>query len=67
MTRVDDFETDLGVYRMDRKKELKDQEKLTKSWIADAKKDLRAQLRGIETQQKKLIEDIKRIRILEKI
>ncbi len=66
VTRVDDFETDLGVFRMDRKMELKDQEKLTKSWIADAKKDLRAQLRGIETQQTKLIEDIKRIKVLEK-
>ncbi len=66
VTRVDDFETDLGVFRMDRKMELKDQEKLTKSWISDAKKDLRAQLKGIETQQTKLIEDIKRIKVLEK-
>ena len=66
VTRVDDFEVDLGVLRMDRKKELKEQEKLTKSWIADAKKDLRAQLRGIETQQKKQLEDIKKIRDLEK-
>ena len=66
VTRVDDFETDLGVFRMDRKKELKDQEKLTKSWIADAKKDLRAQLRGLETQQKKLLEEIKKIKVLEK-
>ena len=66
VSRVDDFEADLGVLRMDRKKELKDQEKLTKSWIADAKKDLRAQLRGLETQQKKLLEDIKKIKDLEK-
>jgi len=66
VSRVDDFEVDLGVLRMDRKKELKDQEKLTKSWIADAKKDLRAQLRGLETQQKKLLEDIKKIKDLEK-
>jgi len=66
VTRVDDFEADLGVFKMDRKKELKDQEKLTKSWIADAKKELRAQLRGIETQQKKLVEEIKKIKILEK-
>jgi len=66
VSRVDDFEVDLGVLRMDRKKELKEQEKLTKSWIADAKKDLRAQLRGIETQQKKLLEDIKKIKEIEK-
>jgi len=66
VTRVDDFEADLGVFRMDRKKELKEQEKLAKSWIADAKKDLRTQLRGLETQQKKLLEDIKKIKDLEK-
>ena len=66
VTRVDDFEADLGVSRLDRKKDLKDQEKMTKSWIADAKKDLRAQLRGLETQQKKLIEENKKIKILEK-
>lgn len=66
VTRVDDFEADLGVFRMDRKKELKDHEKLVKSWIADAKKELRAQLRGLETQQKKMLEDIKRVKALEK-
>lgn len=64
--RVDDFEADLGVFRMDRKKGLKDHEKLVKSWIADAKKDLRAQLKGLETQQKKLLEDNKRVKALEK-
>jgi chromosome segregation ATPase len=66
VTRVDDFEADLGVFRLDRKKELKDNEKLTKSWIADAKKDLRTQLRGLETQQKKLLEENKKIKVLEK-
>jgi len=66
VTRVDDFEADLGVFRMDRKKELKEQEKLAKSWIADAKKDLRAQFRGLETQHKKLLEDVKKIKDLEK-
>ncbi len=66
VSRVDDFEADLGVLRVDRKKEIKDQEKLAKFWIADAKKDLRAQLRGLETQQKKLLEEIKRIKVLEK-
>ena len=66
VTRVDDFEADLGVFRVDRKKDIKEQEKLAKSWIADAKKDLRAQLRGLETQQKKLLEETKRIKILEK-
>ena len=67
VTRVDDFEADLGIFRMDRKKELKDQEKLTKSWIADAKKDLRAQLQGLETHQKKLLEDLKRSKIWKRI
>jgi len=66
VSRVDDFEADLGVLRTDRKKEMKDQEKLTKSWITDAKKDLRAQLRGLETQQKKLLENIKQIKVLDK-
>ena len=66
VTRVDDFEADLGVFRVDRKKDIKEQEKLAKSWIADAKNDLRAQLRGLETQQKKLLEETKRIKILEK-
>ncbi len=66
VSRVDDFETDLGEIRVDRKKELKDQEKVTKAWIADAKKDLRAQLGGLETQQKKIVEEIKKIKIIEK-
>lgn len=66
VSRVDDFEADLGDYRVDRKKELKEQEKLTKSWIADAKKELRAQLRGLETQQKKILEEIKVIKVLDK-
>ncbi len=66
VSRVDDFEADLGVFRVDRKKDIKEQEKLTKSWISDAKKDLRVQLRGLETQQKKLLEETKRIKILEK-
>ncbi len=66
ISRVDDFEADLGVFRVDRKKDIKEQEKLTKSWISDAKKDLRVQLRGLETQQKKLLEETKKIKILEK-
>ncbi len=66
VTRVDDFEADLGALRVDRKKELKELEKLAKSWIADAKKDLRAQLQGIEAQQKKQLEEIKKIKDLEK-
>jgi chromosome segregation ATPase len=66
VTRVDDFEDELGSFRLDRKKETKDQEKLYKSWIADAKKNLQAQIRGLETQQKKLTEDFKRVNQLEK-
>ena len=66
VTRVDDFEADLGAFRVERKKELKDQEKIVKTWITDAKKDLRAQLKGLEMEQKKLLEDIKRIKELEK-
>lgn len=66
VARVDDFETDLGAYRVDWKKEMKDQEKLIKSWIEDAKKMLRTQIQGVETQQKKLIEDTKQIKELDK-
>ncbi|MCJ7735125.1 MAG: hypothetical protein MUP11_11310, partial [Anaerolineales bacterium] len=66
VARVDDFETDLGAYRVDWKKEIKDQEKLIKSWIEDAKKMLRTQIQGVETQQKKLIEDTKQIKELDK-
>lgn len=66
VTKVDDFETDLGSFRIDHKKETKDQEKLYKSWVADAKKNLQAQIRGLETQQKKLLEDFKLVKQLEK-
>ena len=66
VTKVDDFEAELGSSRVDRKKELKDQEKLFKGWIADAKKLLTAQINGLETQQKKVLEDFKRVKDLEK-
>ncbi len=66
VTRVDDFEEELGSFRLDRKKETKDLEKLYRSWIADAKKNLQAQIRGLETQQKKILEDFKRVKQLEK-
>ena len=66
ITRVDDFENGLADFRVERKKELKDYEKITKSWINDAKKNLRTQIQGIETQQKTLGEDFKRVKDLEK-
>jgi chromosome segregation ATPase len=66
ITRVDDFENGLADFRVERKKELKDYEKITKSWINDAKKNLRTQIQGIERQQKALREDFKRVKELEK-
>ena len=66
ITRVDDFENGLADFRVERKKELKDYEKITKSWISDAKKNLRTQIQGIEKQQKTLGEDFKRVKDLEK-
>ncbi|MCK4490526.1 MAG: hypothetical protein KAU23_09715 [Anaerolineales bacterium] len=66
ITRVDDFENGLADFRLERKKELKDYEKITKSWINDAKKNLRTQIQGIERQQKTLREDFKRVKELEK-
>ncbi len=65
VSRVDDFEASLGSYRTERKTELKDHEKLVKSWISDAKKDLRTRIQGNETTQKKQIEDFKRVKTLE--
>jgi chromosome segregation ATPase len=66
ITRVDDFENGLADFRVERKKELKDYEKITKSWINDAKKNMRTQIQGIETQQKSLGEEFKRVKDLEK-
>jgi len=66
ITRVDDFDNGLADFRLERKKELKDFEKLTKSWINDAKKNLRAQIQGIETGQKSLMEDYKQVKDLDK-
>lgn len=66
VTKVDDFEVELSAMRVDRKKEIKDQEKLYKSWINDAKKMVTAQVRSLETQQKKILEDFKRVKELEK-
>jgi len=66
ITRVDDFDNGLADFRLERKKELKDFEKLTKSWINDAKKNLRAQIQGIEAGQKSLVEDYKQVKDLDK-
>lgn len=66
ISRVDDFDNGLADFRLERKKELKDYEKITKSWINNAKKNLRTQIRGIETQQKTMGEDFKRVKDLEK-
>ena len=66
ITRVDDFDNGLADFRLERKKELKDYEKLTKSWINDAKKNLRVQIQGVEAGQKSLVEDYKQVKDLEK-
>jgi chromosome segregation ATPase len=66
VTKVDDFEAELGSFRADHKKEIKDQEKVIKGWITDAKKLLAAQINSVETQQKKILEDFKRVKNLEK-
>jgi len=66
LTRVDYFDDGLADFRLERKKELKDFEKLTKSWINDAKKNLRAQIQGLEAGQKSLVEDYKQVKDLEK-
>jgi chromosome segregation ATPase len=66
ITRVDDFENGLADFRVERKKELKEYEKITKSWINDAKKNLRTQIQGIERQHKALGEEFKRVKELEK-
>jgi chromosome segregation ATPase len=66
VTKVDDFEAELGSLRVDRKKEVKDQDKLYKGWIADAKKILSSQIKGLETQGNKLNEEFKRVKDLEK-
>ncbi len=66
ITRVDDFENGLADFRLERKKELKDYEKIVKSLINDAKKILRTQIQGIEKQQKSFGEDFNRVKDLEK-
>jgi len=66
ITRVDDFDNGLADFRLERKKELKDFGKLTKSWINDAKKNLRAQIQGVEAGQKSLVEDYKQVKDLDK-
>ncbi len=66
MAKVDGFESSLADFRLNRKKDFKDLEKLVKSWITDAKRDLRTRIQGIETTQKKQIEDFKRVKALEK-
>ncbi len=66
VTKVDGFEAELGSLRIDRKKEIKDQEKLYKGWIADAKKMLTAQIQALEKQQQQILEDFKRVKELEK-
>lgn len=65
VSRVDDFEASLTDFRLEHKKEFSDHDKLVKSWIADAKKMLRTQIQGVETQQKKLVEEFKKVKELE--
>ena len=66
IAKVSDFESSLSDFRLTRKKDFKDLEDLVKSWISDAKKDLKTRIQGIETDQKKQIEDFKKVKVLEK-
>lgn len=66
VTRVDDFEAELSSLRVERKKEVKDQDKLYKGWVADAKKMLTSQIKNLETSGNKLNEEFKRVNDLEK-
>ena len=66
IARVDDFDNGLADFRLERKKEFKDYEKLVKSWINDAKKMLKAQIQGVETQQKKIRTDFSLVKDLDK-
>ena len=66
ITKVDDFENGLADFRLDRKKQFKDYEKQTKSWINDAKKMIKTQIQGVETQQKKMLDDFKLVKDLDK-
>jgi chromosome segregation ATPase len=64
--KVDDFENGLSDFRLERKKEFKDYEKQIKSWIDDAKKMLKTQIQGVETQQKKILDDFILVKELNK-
>ena len=66
ITKVDDFENGLADFQLDRKKQFKDYEKQVKSWINDAKKMLKTQIQGVETQQKNMLEDFKLVKNLDK-
>ena len=66
IARVDDFDNGLADFRLERKKDFKDYEKLVKSWINDAKKMLKAQIQGVETQQKKIRTDFSLVKDLDK-
>ena len=64
--KVDDFENGLSDFKLERKKYFKDFEKEIKSWIDDAKKMLKSQIEGVETQQKKFLDDFKLVKALDK-
>ncbi|MGB2963833.1 MAG: hypothetical protein WBB69_07600 [Anaerolineales bacterium] len=66
IARVDDFDNGLADFRLERKKDFKDYEKLVKSWINDAKKMLKAQIQGVETQQKEIRTDFSLVKDLDK-
>jgi chromosome segregation ATPase len=66
IVKVDDFENGLSDFKLERKKYFKDYEKDVKSWINDAKKMLKTQIQGVETQQKKTLDDFKLVKDLDK-
>ena len=66
IVKVDDFENGLSDFKLERKKYFKDYEKEIKSWIDDAKKMLKTQIQGVESTQKKMLDDFKLVKELDK-
>ncbi|MBS1250166.1 MAG: Chromosome partition protein Smc [Chloroflexi bacterium] len=66
IARVDDFDESLAKVRVDSGRSVKDLEKQTKNWIADAKTLLRSQMQGIDESLKELRSELDPVGKLEK-
>lgn len=66
IARVDDFEDSLADFHVKVKKDRNEIESDLKSWIEDAKKVLRTQIQGVESQMKTIQGDLKQLKNLEK-